>query len=286
MPAEAGDAEGYAVNADPTSSRHGADADALLRATGRLETQLKLRKSSLDEIQPLLRDLSEKKTASRTKYLKLTEEASMLKAQLAVKRDHLVIHWEEHRTLHRNHLQCAKECASGQRTVSKLQAELENTKQAHKEAVREAKQKLAQDAKAALSAVEAEGALLQNAQVCFREVKRQFDYEKDGCSLAAQQAFAAARGSLSAEVQARLSSLVLTNVQLKTMSTQLEDEITRATSGAAKLRCLMERMEKNAGEADLKALKELIFEVVPPLVVVGLEQYCAQNAAMVFNVSS
>jgi hypothetical protein len=47
----------------------------------------------------------------------------------------------EHRTLQRKRLQCAKECASGQHTVSKLQSELEYTKQAHKEAVREADRK-------------------------------------------------------------------------------------------------------------------------------------------------
>ena len=312
MPAEAGDAEGYAVNTDPTSPRHGADADALLSATERLETELKLQKSSLDEKQALLRELDRKKADSHKEYRKLTDEAVVLKAQLAGKRDHLVQHCEEHRTLQRKRLQCEKECASGQRTVSKLQSELEYTKQAHKKALREAdrkktaeadaklkqkeeeKQKLAQDAKAALSAAEAEGALLQTAQVCFLEVKRQFEYEEDGCSLAAVQALEAALGSLSAEVQARLGNLVLTTVRLKTMGTQLEAEKDRATSDADNLRRLLERMEKNVdfGEADLKAynLKDEILrpiikaiqnqtEAIPTLVVVGNEQFRAQNAA-------
>ena len=189
--------------------------------------------------------------------------------------------------------------------MSKLQSELEYTKQAHKEAVREAdrkknaeagaklkqkeeeeeverkkKQTLAQDAKAALSAAEEEGALLQTAQVCFREVNRQFHEEED-VSLAAEQAFAAALGSLSAEVQARLGSLVLKPMRLKTMGTQLEAEKDRATSDANNLRRSLECMEKNvdAGEADLKALKDEIIKGMPALVVVGNEMYRAQNAA-------
>jgi len=105
------------------------------------------------------------------------------------------------------------------------------------------------------------------------------------------QAFAAARGSLSAEVQARLGSLVLTPVRVETMGTQLEAEKARATSVADNLRRSLERMEKNVdfGEADLTALIKLkdeiikgfqkAIEVVPALVVVGNEQFRAQNAA-------
>jgi chromosome segregation ATPase len=136
VPAEAGDAEGYAVNTDSTSPRHGADADALLRATGRLETELKLQKSSLDEKQALLRELDRKKADSCKEYRKLTDEAIMLTAQLAGKRDHLVQHCEEHRTLQRKRLQCAKECASSQRTVSKLQKELEDKRRLTKKRYR------------------------------------------------------------------------------------------------------------------------------------------------------
>jgi hypothetical protein len=111
-------------------------------------------------------------------------------------------------------------------------------------------------------------------------VKRQFEYEEDGCSLAAQQAFAAARGSLSAEVQARLGNLVLTTVRLQTMGTQLEAEKARATSDADNLRRLWERMVKNVyAEADRKAFMDEIFKAMPALVVVGNEQYRAQNAA-------
>ena len=311
MPAEAGDAEGYAVNTDPTSPRHGADADALLSATERLETELKLQKSSLDEKQALLRELDRKKADSHKEYRKLTEEAGVLKAQLAGKRDHLVQHCEEHRTLQRKRLQCEKECASGQRTVSKLQSELEYTKQAHKKALREAdrkktaeadaklkqkeeeKQKLAQDAKAALSAAEAEGALLQTAQVCCEEVLRQRK-EEDDVDDAAKQALADALGSLSAEVRARLGDLFFGAKSLTTMGKQLKVEETRAKSGADNLRRSLERMEKNVdfGEADLKAynLKDEILrpiikaiqkqtEAIPTLVVVGNEQFRAQNAA-------
>ena len=312
MPAEAGDAEGYAVNPDQTSPRHGADAYALLSATERLETELKLQKSSLDEKQALLRELDTQKAASHKEYRKLTEEAVVLKAQLKAqltnKRAHLVQHCEEHRTLQRERLQCAKECASSQRTVSKLQSELEYTKQAHKKALREAdrkktaeadaklkqkeeeKQKLAQDAKAALSAAEAEGALLQTAQVCFNEVERQF-YHEDVVSPAAKQALADALGSLSAEVQARLGNLVFGGKSLNTMKPKLEAEKDRATSDANNLRRSLECMEKNVdfGEADLTALIKLkdeiikgfqkAIEVVPALVVVGNEQFRAQNAA-------
>ena len=312
MPAEAGDAEGYAVNTDPTSPRHGADADALLRATGRLETELKLQKSSLDEKQALLRELDTQKAASHKEYRKLTEEAVVLKAQLKAqltnKRDHLVQHCEEHRTLQRKRLQCAKECASGQHTVSKLQSELEYTKQAHKKALREAdrkktaeadaklkqkeeeKQKLAQDAKAALSAAEAEGALLQNAQVCCEEALRQRK-EEDDVDDAAKQALEDALGSLSAEVRARLGDLFFGAKSLTTMGKQLKAEETRAKSGADNLRRSLERMEKNVdfGEADLTALIKLkdeiikgfqkAIEVVPALVAVGNEQFRAQNAA-------
>jgi len=192
--------------------------------------------------------------------------------------------------------------------VSKLQSELEYTKQAHKKALREAdrkkaaeadaklkqkeeeKQKLAQDAKAALSAAEAEGALLQTAQVCFNEVERQF-YHEDVVSPAAKQALADALGSLSAEVQARLGNLVFGGKSLNTMKPKLEAEKDRATSDANNLRRSLERMEKNVdfGEADLTALIKLkdeiikgfqkAIEVVPALVVVGNEQFRAQNAA-------
>ncbi len=72
MPAEAGDDEGYAVNTDPTSPGHGADADALLIATEHLDTEIKLQDTFLAKKQALRRELDEKKAASRKENVKLT----------------------------------------------------------------------------------------------------------------------------------------------------------------------------------------------------------------------
>ncbi len=123
-------------------------------------------------------------------------------------------------------------------------------KEEEAEVERKKKQKLAQGAKAALSAAKAEGALLQTAQNCFLEVDRQFHNE-------VIQGVAGCRAGLCGRIRlfacrsaGLLGSLVLNGKSLKKMNTQLKAaEKARAKSDADKIRRLM-RMRSNGRQTD------------------------------------
>ena len=266
----------------------------------RVETELQLHKSTLEEKQAALSKLESKKLVSRSDYLNLLTEGNLFKVQLEAKRERLVQHCDEHRALQRAFLQCAKECSNSKKIVFALHEKLINIKQSHREALREAARrekeaaaardqvmkqelfKLTQDAKATVCATEAESSRLQSLQDCFREVCRQFNDEDDVLP-SAQQAFSAALASLTGEVQARLGALTLRPKPMKMMGERIETEKSRAKSGADNAKLLLERLEKNCdagGETELKALRDEIRNLansLPALVVVGNEMYNAQT---------
>ena len=236
-----------------------------------MKLELKKIRSTQSERKTELENLHKKKDFVEEKFSLLTVNAKKNQTEFKHIRGEL----EKKRTEHSAVLGLVRKwtqlCDEDSRKALELESGIDKFAQAKKLA----KQEALKIAQAALDATQAEGKLLVAAQVHLAEIRHQ--HKEDEVLPTTTQAFLAARGCLSTEVQARLGNLSQppSMREIKKMFEALEKE--KARVEAVEQKALSALQQGSNSGSDLDNIVKEIFKVLPDLVVVGIERHEAQT---------
>jgi chromosome segregation ATPase len=233
-----------------------------------MKLELKKIRSTQSERKTELENLHKKKDVVEEKFILLTVNAKKIKTEFKHIRGEL----EKKRTEHSAVLGLVRKLTQLCDEDSRKALELESGIAKFAQAKKQEELKIAQ---AALDATQAEGKLLVAAQVHLAEIRRQ--HNEDEVLPTTTQAFLAARGCLSTEVQARLGNLSQppSMREIKKMFEALEKE--KARVEAVEQKALSALQQGSNSGSDLDNIVKEIFKVLPDLVVVGIERHEAQT---------
>ena len=243
-----------------------------------MKLELKKIRSTQSEQKTELENLHKKKNFVEEKFSLLTVNAKKNQTEFKHIRGEL----EKKRTEHSAVLGLVRKwtqlCDEDSRKALELESGIAKFAQAKKQEafkIALAKQEALKIAQAALDATQAEGKLLVAAQVHLAEIRHQL--KEDEVLPTTTQAFLAARGCLSTEVQARLGNLSQppSMREIKKMFEALEKE--KARVEAVEQKALSALQQGSNSGSDLDNIKKEIFKVLPDLVVVGIERHEAQT---------
>ena len=245
-----------------------------------MKLELKKIRSTQSERKTELENLHKKKDFVEEKFSLLTVNAKKNQTEFKHIRGEL----EKKRTEHSAVLGLVRKCTATQlcdedsRKALELESGIAKFAQAKKQEafnIALAKQEALKIAQAALDATQAEGKLLVAAQVHLAEIRHQ--HKEDEVLPTTTQAFLAARGCLSTEVQARLGNLSQppSMREIKKMFEALEKE--KARVEAVEQKALSALQQGSNSGSDLDNIVKEIFKVLPDLVVVGIERHEAQT---------
>jgi len=269
-------AEADADKSELTSPSHGVNnAAPAAAAIEELESERKKLRSIQSERKIEIENYDKKKELLVEKFSALTISAKRAQADFEHFRGELDKKRTEHCTLQRLMNKCIQLYDEDSRKGLALDMDIANAIKTSSNLAHAKKQealKLAQDT---LDAAQAEGKLLVATQDQLAEIRRQ--YIEEEVLPTAMQAFAAARGCLSAEVQSRLGNLLQTSTmkEIKRMAGALGEEKARVEKMATKAQNAIERVD--SGAADLQTIIEEFKKVLPMLFVAGIEQHQAQT---------
>ncbi len=238
-----------------------------------MKRELKKIRSTQSERKTELENLLKKKDFLEEKFILLTVYAKKNQAEL----EHIRGELEKKRIEHSAVLGLVRKCTQLCDEDSRKALELESGIAYFPQAKKQEALKIAQAAQAALDATQAEGKLLVAAQVHLAEIRRQ--HNEDEVLPTTTQAFAAARGCLSTEVQARLGNLSQPPLgrEIKKMVEALEKEKERVEAVVQEQKALIALHQGSNSGSDLHNIEKVLNNVLPPPFGVAIEQHEAQT---------
>ena len=233
-----------------------------------MKLELKKIRSTQSERKTELENLHKKKDFVEEKFSLLTVNAKKNQTEFKHIRGELEKKRTEHSAVLGQMRKLTQLCDEDSRKALELETGIAKFAQAKK-------QEALKIAQAALDATQAEGKLLVAAQVHLAEIRHQL--KEDEVLPTTTQAFLAARGCLSTEVQARLGNLSQppSMREIKKMFEALEKE--KARVEAVEQKALSALQQGSNSGSDLDNIVKEIFKVLPDLVVVGIERHEAQT---------